>query len=128
MGFGFIIGGYCPGTALVGVVTGKVDAVFSVLGGLVGMFVFAEVVPIPGLRALYELETKGFSGRLTLPEWLGVRPGVVGFAVMLVALGGFWAAEWAEKKFGAPVQPSAAPEAPAPAVRPVPQTVEPVGV
>ena len=106
MGFGFIIGGYCPGTALVGVATAKVDAVFAVLGGLLGMFVFAELVPIPWLRSFYELETPGFSGRLTLPEWLGVRPGVVGFAVMLVALGGFLAAEWAEKKYGAIVQPS----------------------
>lgn len=103
MGFGFIIGGYCPGTALVGVATAKVDAVFAVLGGLLGMFVFAELVPIPAFRAFYELQTEGFSGRLTLQEWLGVRPGVVGAAVVLIALGGFLAAEWAEKKFGASV-------------------------
>jgi uncharacterized protein len=105
MGFGFIIGGYCPGTAVVGVATAKVDAFFSVAGAMFGMFIFAELIPASWLRALYDLETEGFSGRLTLPEWLGVRPGVVGFAVMLIALGGFAAAEWAERKFGGSGQP-----------------------
>jgi uncharacterized protein len=99
MGFGFIIGGYCPGTALVGVVTAKIDAVFSVLGGLIGMFVFAEIFPLGGVARFFNLQTDGFSGYLSLPEWLGVRPGLVGAAVVLVALGGFLAAEWAEKKF-----------------------------
>jgi hypothetical protein len=99
MGFGFIIGGYCPGTALVGVATAKVDAVMSVLGGFLGMFVFAEMIPLEWLSDLYGMQTEGFSGYLTLWEWLGVKPGVVGFAVMLIALGGFVAAEWAERKF-----------------------------
>ena len=98
MGVGFIVGGYCPGTALVGVVTAKLDAIAAVVGGMVGMFIFAEMAPIEWLRGLYELQTPGFSGRLTLPEWLGVKPGIVGGAVMLVALGGFLAAEWAERR------------------------------
>lgn len=108
MGFGFIIGGYCPGTALVGVVTAKVDALFAVLGGFIGMFVFAELIPIQVFRALYLHETPGFTGRLTLPEWLGVRPGIVAAGVVLVALAGFAGAEWAERRFspGGVVQPT----------------------
>lgn len=99
MGVGFIIGGHCPGTALVGAVTGKIDSAFFVLGGLFGMFVFGEMIPIGWLRNFYMLQTDGFSGRLTLYDWLGVRPGVVGGVVILMALAMFWAAEWAEKKF-----------------------------
>lgn len=120
MGFGFIIGGYCPGTALVGVATAKVDALFSVLGGLLGMAIFAEVIPAAWFSTFYALETEGFSGRLTLPAWLGTRPGVVGFGVLLIALGGFVAAEWAERRFGPPVTAAAGEaEPPAAATRPL---------
>jgi hypothetical protein len=104
MGFGFIIGGYCPGTALVGVMTARIDAIFSVLGGMLGMFLFAELVPIEPIAKFFNLETEGFSGQLTLWEWLGVKPGVVGFFVMIIALLGFVAAEWAERKFNPQLQ------------------------
>jgi len=107
MGFGFIIGGYCPGTALVGVATAKVDAVFSVLGGMLGMVIFAELIPIAPFTRFFNLKTDGFSGSLTLSQWFGVKPGVVGFFVMLIALGGFLAAEWAERKFNPSLQENA---------------------
>jgi hypothetical protein len=99
MGAGFIIGGYCPGTALVGVVTAKTDALFSVLGALLGMFVFGELMAVGAFRAFYALQTDDFAGRLTLPEVLGTTPGVVGLGVLLMALAGFVGAEWAERRF-----------------------------
>ncbi len=99
MGAGFIVGGYCPGTALVGVATGKVDAILSVAGGMLGMFLFAESFQIPAIARFYAMDTEGITGRITLPEWLGVRPGIVAFAVLVIAVAGFVAAEWAEKRF-----------------------------
>lgn len=99
MGAGFVIGGYCPGTALVGIVTLKVDAIVSVLGGMVGMFIFAEMFSWDVLSAFFSLETAGISGQLTWPEYLGVRPGVVAAVVVLIAVGGFLASEWAERRF-----------------------------
>jgi len=99
MGAGFIIGGYCPGTALVGVTTGKIDALVSVLGGMAGVFLFAESYGIDAVARFYALDTKGITGRITLPDWLGVRPGLVAVVVLVVAVGGFLAAEWAEKRF-----------------------------
>jgi hypothetical protein len=99
MGAGFIIGGYCPGTALVGVVTGKVDALLSVLGGMLGMALFAESFGIAAVARFYDLDTAGITGRITLPDWLGVRPGLVALVILVVAVAGFVAAEWAERRF-----------------------------
>jgi predicted membrane protein len=39
-GVGFAVGGYCPGTCVVGVGEGRKDAWFAVLGGVVGALVF----------------------------------------------------------------------------------------
>ena len=39
-GTGFAIGGLCPGTSLTAVATGRKDAMFFVLGGLVGAFAY----------------------------------------------------------------------------------------
>jgi rhodanese-related sulfurtransferase/uncharacterized membrane protein YedE/YeeE len=46
MGFGFILGGFCPGTSLVGAVIGKVDAMFFVIGMMIGIFLFGEFYPV----------------------------------------------------------------------------------
>jgi len=42
-GIGFAVGGYCPGTCLVGVGGGRKDALFFVLGGLIGAGVFTLI-------------------------------------------------------------------------------------
>jgi len=95
MGVGFVIGGYCPGTSFVGLATLKIDAVFYLIGAFFGVFVFGEIAP-----SIYGFFTSGFLGEsLTLPKALGVSTGVVGFLVILMALGGFWGVEALEKKF-----------------------------
>jgi len=95
MGAGFIVGGYCPGTSVVGLSTLKMDALFYIVGALVGMFVFGEIIPMA-----FDFYNGGLVGEtLTWPRLLGVSAGVVGFAVILIALGGFWGAEFLEKKF-----------------------------
>ena len=39
-GIGFAIAGFCPGTSLASAATGRIDAVFFIIGGLVGAFAY----------------------------------------------------------------------------------------
>ena len=95
VGIGFVVGGYCPGTSMVALATGKVDALVNVLGIAFGVLVIGELWPsILGFAFSTDL------GRLTLPEALGLPHGLVVFLVVLMALGGFWGAAALEKKFG----------------------------
>ena len=97
VGFGFIVGGYCPGTSLVATGTGKVDGVFFILGMAGGVFAFGETVEI--YRPFYDFS--GHMGRYVLPEWLGMDAGLVALAVVLMAIGMFVGAEKLEKIFTA---------------------------
>jgi len=45
-GIGWAISGYCPGTCVVGASEGKKDAIFTVLGGLTGAFLFSLAYPV----------------------------------------------------------------------------------
>jgi uncharacterized protein len=105
MGAGFVIGGYCPGTAMVGVATAKLDAIAAVAGGMMGMFVFGEMFNFETISSFYALETPGITGRITLPDFLGVRPGVVAAVILLIAVAGFIASEWAERRYQASITP-----------------------
>ncbi len=96
MGVGFIIGGFCPGTSLVAMVTRKIDGLFFVFGVLFGIFLFGET------ERFYDIwwNTAGYMGRITIPEWLGLPVGVVVVGVVLMALFMFWGAEQLEHIFG----------------------------
>ena len=97
LGFGFVIGGYCPGTSLVAAVTGRIDGMVFILGVLAGIFVFGEEFPL--LKGFYE---SGDFGRLTLPQAFHLPYGLVVFLVVVMAVGGFVGAEWVERRFAPP--------------------------
>jgi len=95
MGVGFIVGGFCPGTSLVAMATGKVDGVFFVLGVLTGIFLFGETV------SSFELFfDSSYMGRFTLPQLFGLSYGTVVVAVVVMALLMFWGAEKVEASVG----------------------------
>ncbi len=95
LGAGFIIGGYCPGTSVVAMATGRIDALVFLVGVTLGIFGFGEAFPrIQAFAASSDL------GTVTIPGYFHLRYGLVVFLVVLMALGGFAAATWAEKKFG----------------------------
>lgn len=103
MGCGFAVGGYCPGTAVVGLSTLKIDAFFNIFGALLGMFAFGELYP--RVATFYN---SGFLGdRATLPGYFGMSHGAVAFLVVLFALTFFVASEWLERRFGEPAKEEA---------------------
>jgi rhodanese-related sulfurtransferase/uncharacterized membrane protein YedE/YeeE len=81
MGVGFIIGGFCPGTSLVGMATGKLDAIMFVAGVLFGIYLFGETVS--SYAVFFE---SSYMGRFTLPELFGVSYGSVVLSIVVVAL------------------------------------------
>ena len=100
VGSGFAVGGYCPGTSVVGLFSGRMDALVFLIGLLLGTFVFASLYgpSIEAVMAAFEVETGDtFTDAWGIPEW-----------VMLVTMGGalvgvFLAGAWFERKGHGPV-------------------------
>lgn len=83
-GLGFVAGGWCPGTAAVGLASGKLDALVFLVGAGFGSLLFAPLVPHVG-----SLLQAGACDVGSLPERFGV-PGLAGAAVLVgVALVAF---------------------------------------
>lgn len=92
-GAGFVVAGLCPGTSCVAAATGRIDGAAVVAGMFAG--VLATGLAFAPLRAFYDSTARG---ALTLPEVLRLPYGVVVAGVVAVALGGFRAAEWLERR------------------------------
>jgi rhodanese-related sulfurtransferase len=105
LGLGFIVGGYCPGTSLVAMVTLKIDGLLFVLGTMIGLTLFGEVAGWPAIAAFWH--QAGAYGVVTLPGVLGVSPVLVVFGVAVMAVGVFAMVEQVEPMVGKPVDPAA---------------------
>lgn len=72
IGAGFAIGGYCPGTCMVGATTGRIDALVFFAGLLIGTFAFAGAFSwLEPLTTAGELHTGArLPEVLGIPEWL----------------------------------------------------------
>jgi rhodanese-related sulfurtransferase len=93
LGFGFVIGGYCPGTSVVAAASGKWDGLVFMLGLIFGTGVFG--LGFDWIEGLYRW---GSLGTVTLSEWSGISAGTLGFLIVLIALGAFAATEYADRK------------------------------
>ncbi len=94
LGVGFVVGGYCPGTSVVGMATGRMDAVVYALGIFVGLAVFAAAYPsIEGFTKTTSL------GEITFPDVLGVPFWAVAIPVAAMAYGAFKGAGALERRF-----------------------------
>jgi uncharacterized membrane protein YedE/YeeE len=92
-GVGFATAGLCPGTSCVSAVTGRGDGVATVLGMLSGVLVAGFFF---GSLERFYLSTP--HGAFTLPALVRAPYGVVVFAIVAVALGGFHFAELIERR------------------------------
>lgn len=95
MGFGFIIGGFCPGTSVVSTATLKIDGALFLLGAFFGVFAFGETE-----KYFDGFWHSGYYGRLTLMDVFHLPTGVVVLLVVLMALFMFWGGEQLERIFG----------------------------
>jgi len=95
LGVGFVVGGYCPGTSVAALATGRIDALVYALGIFAGTFVYAEVYP-----SIKDLVNANPMGQVTLPEVFGLPWGLVVFAVVVIAVVGFWGATKIERWAG----------------------------
>ncbi len=84
LGAGFIIGGYCPGTSLVGTASGKLDAMFFVAGLFGGSLLFTVTYEL-----FAEFRDSTAMGRVLLHEYFGIPSGPMVLAVVLFAVGAF---------------------------------------
>jgi len=103
LGAGFVIGGYCPGTSVAAMATGKIDAVVFLGGVMVGLFGYGEV-----FMSIKDWVKPEDAVVITLDKLTGIPYGILVFAVVLMAVGGFLAAEWAERKLSGKEQGSPA--------------------
>lgn len=96
LGFGFIIGGYCPGTSFVAAVSGKFDAWFFLAGVPLGSAAFTL-----SYDSLAKFHNSTSMGRVLLHEYFGIPSGPMVLAVALMAVGAFWATSKIEAKVNA---------------------------
>ena len=82
-GLGMVIGGYCPGTAIASIATGKVDAMIFIVGFLIGSLVFGDLFPVWG-----DFYNSNYLGVFRLDQWLGIGLGPMVLIVVLVAVSG----------------------------------------
>lgn len=92
-GIGFAMAGWCPGTAAVGMASGKYDAAIFIGGVLIGSVVFNELFPF--LTPLY---TWGDQGIVYLHETLGVSRDGSLLGLVLVAILAMVVCEWIERR------------------------------
>lgn len=92
-GIGFVMGGWCPGTAAAGLAAGKIDALIFLVGAVVGSALFNEFFGF--IKPLYQA---GQQGVLMVYDSLSI--GRNGFILLMsiAAIVMFWGCEWIEKK------------------------------
>jgi len=102
-GAGFVMSGWCPGTAAVGMASGKIDAMVFLGGAIIGSILFNELFPV--IKPLYtwgqsSLQAYGQPGLAFLYDSLGVSRQVVILGITLIAVACFWGAEYIEARKG----------------------------
>jgi uncharacterized protein len=93
-GAGFLIGGYCPGTSMAAIATGRKDGLVFALGMLTGVYAYAELTP--QIDVWYKATA---IGELTLPSITGIGMGWWTLAFIAVLLAAGWGIARLENRF-----------------------------
>jgi uncharacterized protein len=97
-GLGYLVSGYCPGTAVAGLASGRLDALITMAGIGSGTLLFS--VLYPGLEGFYKTSDMGTS---TLPELLHVNHWALLLIVYVLAGIMFYVVERHEHRRQSPV-------------------------
>jgi len=92
-GVGFVMSGWCPGTATAGVASGKIDALIFLAGAIVGSAIFNEMFGL--IKPLYE---SGQRGVVFVYDTLGIGKGTFNVLLSVAAVVMFWGCEWIERR------------------------------
>ncbi len=94
MAFGFIIGGFCPGTGLCAAATGKIDGMYFIGGALLGVTIYAFTY-----EQIWEgLRNSGAMGRVNVAEMIGVSNGTFILGMTIFAAIVFYVVTIIQKK------------------------------
>ena len=93
MGFGFVLGGFCPGTSYTGIAIGKLDAIVFTIGLFIGIFLFSETFPL-----FENFYYSGNMGSVTLSEYFGISNEMITLLFILVAIVTFYVTWLIEKR------------------------------
>ena len=93
-GLGMVIGGYCPGTAIASIATGKLDALIFVLGFLLGSLIFGDLFPVWG-----DFYNSDYLGVVRLDQALGVGLGTTVLGIIVIAVAGSLGMRWVQQRF-----------------------------
>jgi thiosulfate/3-mercaptopyruvate sulfurtransferase len=92
-GAGFVMGGWCPGTAAVGLASGRLDALVFLAGAGIGSVLFNEMFGL--LKGIYSW---GDEGVRFAWQALNMSGAAFAFLFVLMGVGCFWGAEYVEKR------------------------------
>ena len=93
-GAGFVIGGYCPGTSMAAIATGRQDGLAFALGMLAGVWAYAQFTPwIDDWYKATAIED------LTLPAITGIGMGWWALAFVVFLLAAARGMAWLEQRF-----------------------------
>lgn len=93
-GAGFIVGGYCPGTSIAAIATGRKDGLAFALGMLAGVLAYVELTP--GIDDWIKANAQG---EMTLPSLTGVGTGWFVFAFIAFLVFAGWGMAKLERRF-----------------------------
>jgi hypothetical protein len=93
MGFGFILGGYCPGTSVTALAIGKIDAMVFLAGIVLGIIAYGE-----GFALVEQFSVSGYLGPIFVFDSLGISAGWFAFLLIAVALIAFGVTAMIEQK------------------------------
>jgi thiosulfate/3-mercaptopyruvate sulfurtransferase len=91
-GVGFVMSGWCPGTAAAGLASGKLDALVTLLGAVMGSILFSEFYP-----AIKGIADVGAQDVLYVYNSLGLSKPLFVFLFIVMAIICFWLCEKLEK-------------------------------